>query len=300
MTGLVAIVVVALLWGVVLATAAERGVRRLTRRPLPATPPPRAPASAPFRGRATRASAPAATTSAAGATGPPSTWLVDTATRAAVPPSLRALVVPEPDGPDRHRDRGARRAVAAPRREASSPVRARLAVVDGDRAAGGWWQQLRRQRERRWRDLQVVAQLPDVVDLLRLTTSAGLPVALALKVVGDRPGGPVGQAFRRSAIRLRRGAALADVLPQLTVTCGEPARSLVDALVDHDRYGTPLGPALDRLAIESRLKRRRQAEEAARRLPVVLLFPLVVTSLPAFLLLAVVPLVAGSLAALGR
>jgi tight adherence protein C len=173
-------------------------------------------------------------------------------------------------------------------------------VVDGDRAAGGWWQQLRRQRERRWRDLQVVAQLPDVVDLLRLTTSAGLPVALALKVVGDRPGGPVGQAFRRSAIRLRRGAALADVLPQLTAICGEPARSLVDALVDHDRYGTPLGPALDRLAIESRLKRRRQAEEAARRLPVVLLFPLVFTTLPAFLLLAVVPLVAGSLAALGR
>ena len=45
------------------------------------------------------------------------------------------------------------------------------------------------------------------------------------------------------------------------------ARPLVDALADHDRYGTPLGPVLDRVAIDSRLRRRRAAEEAARRLP---------------------------------
>jgi pilus assembly protein TadC len=145
----------------------------------------------------------------------------------------------------------------------------------------------------------VVAQLPDVVDLLRLTTLAGLPVAVALTVIGDRPGGPVGWAFRQAAVRLQRGAAMAEVLPRLVGWCGEPARSLVDALVDHDRYGTPLGPALDRLAVESRLKRRRQSEEAARRLPVLLLFPLVLTTLPAFLMLAIVPLIAGSVSALG-
>ena len=44
--------------------------------------------------------------------------------------------------------------------------------------------------------------------------------------------------------------------------------------------------------------RRREAEERARRLPVQLLFPLVVCVLPAFGLLAVVPLLAGSLPAL--
>ena len=156
----------------------------------------------------------------------------------------------------------------------------------------------RRPRVQRRRDGEVVEQLPDVVDLLRLTTMAGLPVPLALTVVGDRPGGPVGQAFCETAVRLRRGAAMAEVLPRLAEACGRPARSLVDALADHDRYGTALGPSLDRLAVESRLKRRRQAEEAARRLPVLLLFPLVLTTLPAFLLLAVVPLVAGSLSSL--
>jgi tight adherence protein C len=65
---------------------------------------------------------------------------------------------------------------------------------------------------------------------------------------------------------------------------GGSAPRLVGALADHDRYGTPLAPALERVAIEGRLRRRRQAEEAARRLPMTLLVPLVLTTLPAFAL----------------
>ncbi|MFP3901955.1 MAG: hypothetical protein ACLFXM_13965, partial [Acidimicrobiia bacterium] len=77
---------------------------------------------------------------------------------------------------------------------------------------------------------------------------------------------------------------------------GGPAlRPLVDALAQHDRYGGALRPALERVGIEARLRRRRAADEAARRLPVTLLFPLVLTTLPAFALLTVVPLLAGSL-----
>ena len=45
-----------------------------------------------------------------------------------------------------------------------------------------------------------------------------------------------------------------------------------------------------RLAAEARLERRRAAEATARRVPVKLLFPLVLCTLPAFALLTVVPL----------
>ena len=155
-----------------------------------------------------------------------------------------------------------------------------------------------RRRERARRDGDVIEQLPDVVDLLRLTTMAGLPVGRALAAIDDRPGGPVGRAIHEAATRVDRGAATAEVLPHLTDVCGGTLRSFVDALVDHDRYGTPLGPALDRLAVESRLRRRRHSEESARRLPVLLLFPLVLTTLPAFLLLAIVPLMVGSFSSL--
>lgn len=144
----------------------------------------------------------------------------------------------------------------------------------------------------------VVDQLPDVVDLLRLTTLAGLPVSAAILAIGARPGGVLGNGLQRATQKVMRGATTSDALDALVEVCGPPVRPLVDALIDHVRYGTPLGPALDRVGIESRMRRRQQAEEAARRLPVTLLFPLVLTTLPACVLLTVVPLGVASLSAL--
>lgn len=165
-------------------------------------------------------------------------------------------------------------------------------------AAALAWPPLRARRASRRRAEAVGDQLPDVVDLLRLTTLAGLPAGAAIVAIGSRPGGPTGQGLHRAARQIQRGASTSAALESLASHCGPPIRPLTDALVDHDRYGTPLGPALDRVGIESRMRRRRQAEEAARRLPVTLLFPLVLTTLPACVLLTVVPLVVSSLSAL--
>jgi tight adherence protein C len=174
---------------------------------------------------------------------------------------------------------------------------------------GLWaWPRFEQRRRKRRETAAVVDQLPDVVDLLRLTTLAGFPVSAALLAIDDRPGGIVGAALHEAARRLSGGATTSDALATLARHCspgdgdqtaaGDPIRPLVEALTDHDRYGTPLGPALDRVGIESRLHRRRQAEEAARRLPVTLLFPLVFTTLPACGLLTVIPLLVASLSSL--
>jgi tight adherence protein C len=143
----------------------------------------------------------------------------------------------------------------------------------------------------------VIDQLPDVVDLLALTTAAGLPVTAAVTAIAGRPGGPLGAALSRAAGHVHHGGCLADALGHLA-RAGPPVRPLADALAHHDRYGSPLLPALERVGIEARSRRRRHAEEAARRLPVTLLFPLVLTTFPAFVALTVVPLLAGSLGSL--
>ena len=56
----------------------------------------------------------------------------------------------------------------------------------------------------------------------------------------------------------------------------------------------PIAPVLERLAEEARSERRRAADAAARQLPVRLAAPLVVCTLPAFVLLAIVPLLIGA------
>jgi tight adherence protein C len=152
-------------------------------------------------------------------------------------------------------------------------------------------------RRRGRREAMLHDQLPDVVDLLALTTAAGLPVSAALVAIDDRPGGPLGAALARASAHLRHGGSTAGALAVLAAV-GPPVRPLVDALAQHDRYGTPLLPALTQVSIEARARRRRRSEEAARRLPVTLLFPLILTTFPAFVLLTVVPLLAGSLGSL--
>jgi tight adherence protein C len=196
--------------------------------------------------------------------------------------------------PDRDADRRVGRAALAA--AALAPLAPPLAIVP--LAWSVLAPALASRRSARAHEAAITDQLPDVVDLLVLTTAAGLPITAAVTAIGRRPGGPLGAALERAATHVERGGTTASALGLVLDHAGASARPLVEALAAHDRYGTPLAPALERVAIESRLRRRRRAEEAARRLPVTLLFPLVLTTLPAFALLTVVPLLAGSFGSL--
>ncbi len=156
----------------------------------------------------------------------------------------------------------------------------------------------RRARQQRQQQAEVLEELPEAIDLLRLAISSGLNVHLAVAAVGERLCGPVGLGLAGASWRVRTGMRLADALETLPDSVGEPVRPLVRVLIDGDRYGTELEPALEQLATDSRLLRRRRAEENARRLPLRLLFPLVICILPAFVLLTLAPVLAETLVAL--
>jgi tight adherence protein C len=127
---------------------------------------------------------------------------------------------------------------------------------------------------------------------------SGLTVHLALVQVVRRADGPLAAELRRVVDEVALGRRLADALDDLPGRAGEALRPLVAALVASERYGAPLGAGLDRLADEVRRERRRRAEEAARKVPVKLLFPLVTCTLPAFGLLTVAPLIASAVRSL--
>jgi tight adherence protein C len=141
----------------------------------------------------------------------------------------------------------------------------------------------------------IASDMPEVVDLLLLGVGAGLSVRQALEAVARRSRGPLAAHLRTVTADVARGRRLADALDDLPARAGDSVRPLVAALTSAERYGAPLGAALERMAEEVRAVRRRRAEEAARRVPVKLLFPLVGCVLPAFALLTVAPLIAGAL-----
>ena len=131
--------------------------------------------------------------------------------------------------------------------------------------------------------------LPDAVDLFRLGADAGLTTPQAVVAVAGHGPVLVAQQLRVVVARTDRGMRLVDALEELRQH--PPLTALADALVDAERYGTPLTDALARLAADARDQRRRDAEVRARRLPVQMLAPLVVCALPATVVLAVIPVV---------
>jgi tight adherence protein C len=138
----------------------------------------------------------------------------------------------------------------------------------------------------------------EAADLLAVAARAGHNPRLALEAVTPRLSGPVAEALSGALARSGHGSRLADALDAAGSAIGDQGRALTSVLAASERYGSLLAPALDRLAGELRSQLRRQAEAEARKLPVKLLFPLVLCVLPAFGLLTLAPLVAGALDAL--
>ena len=133
------------------------------------------------------------------------------------------------------------------------------------------------------------SDLVAVADLLHVAVSAGHSLHGAVAAVGATAGGPAGAALARVDAAFGRGRRMVDALEELPEALGPDARPLVTALGSSLRSGAPLAPALQRLADTERRRQRRRAEERVRRLPVLLLAPLVGLVLPAFVVLTIVP-----------
>jgi tight adherence protein C len=157
----------------------------------------------------------------------------------------------------------------------------------------GWGRGRRRQGE-------TDRAYPQAVELVVLAVRAGLLPLAAIQESVPRLPAAVRPAFAEVVARCAAGTRFADALSALPDGLGPLAAPLADTLAAADRYGLPLAPVLERLAAEARLHRRRQAEALARQLPVRLAGPLVLCTLPAFVLLAIVPLLLAALSSLNH
>ena len=144
----------------------------------------------------------------------------------------------------------------------------------------------------------IAAAMPDSIELFVLCVHAGASPRQAIDELARCASPPVREAFVAVELQLHRGRRLADALIELPRHAGIAGQELAAAVGSADRDGIPLAPVLDRLASEARAARRRAGEAAARRLPVQLSFPLVLCTLPSFVLLAIAPAVFGALSTL--
>jgi tight adherence protein C len=133
-------------------------------------------------------------------------------------------------------------------------------------------------------------ELPDVLDQVTICVEAGLGFEAALQRTSLTGGGPLGQELARAlqdiSLGMSRRAALDQMLARTDVA---DLRHFVLALGQAERHGVPIAQVLRIQAAELREKRRQRAEERALKLPVKLVFPLVVCILPALFIVLLGP-----------
>jgi tight adherence protein C len=158
---------------------------------------------------------------------------------------------------------------------------------------------LRRVRPRA-RERAIDAHFADTIELVVLAVRAGhLPLA-AIRAVHPHMAPELRDGFGSVLREVANGQRFAEALRALPDSLGPRAHALADSFAAADRDGLPLAPVLDRLAQEARSHRRRRADTLARQLPVRMSLPLVLCTLPSFVLLAVAPLLLAAFASLRR
>lgn len=139
------------------------------------------------------------------------------------------------------------------------------------------------------RQAEIQKTLPDALDLLTISVEAGMGFDAAISHVAHHTRGPLSGEFFRVLQEMQmksRSAAFRALGDRTNVA---DLRIFVSALVQADALGIPIGQVLREQAKEMRLKRRQRAEERAMKVPVKVLFPMVVFILPVLFIVVLAP-----------
>lgn len=134
--------------------------------------------------------------------------------------------------------------------------------------------------------------LPDTLDLLVTTVEAGLGFEAALTRVSQDRSDPLSEEIRLALSRMRYGATRSEALRELGRRTGvEDVQRFAAAVAQADELGTSMGGVLRAQSQLLRRLRLLRTEEAAAKIPVKMLFPMVMFILPGLFLMVLGPAV---------
>jgi tight adherence protein C len=156
-------------------------------------------------------------------------------------------------------------------------VGAFLVVLIGTQFPKRWLRARVRGRQNRIRK-----NLPDALDMLSVCADAGLGFDQGLQRVSDRWKTPLGIEFARVVSEMQMGVgrqqALRNLAERLDVS---ELSSFVAIIIQSDQLGMSITNTLRAQAEQMRIERRHRAQEEARKVPLKMLFPMLIFIMPA-------------------
>jgi tight adherence protein C len=142
----------------------------------------------------------------------------------------------------------------------------------------------------RERQKLILKELPDTLDQLTISVEAGLGFDAALARVAASGNGPLAEELTRVLSEVKVGVPRSDALHRLLDrTDVHELRHFVLALAQAEQYGLPIARVLRIQSGELRVKRRQRAEEEAMKIPVKIVFPLILCIFPALFVVLLGP-----------
>jgi tight adherence protein C len=145
------------------------------------------------------------------------------------------------------------------------------------------------------RQLSMRRAFPDALDLMLICVESGMSIELAFRKVSTEIGSqsvPLAEELALCTAELSYLSERRQAYENLATRTGlESVKSVCTALIQAERYGTPLGTALRTLAQESRDQRMTEAEKKAAALPPKLTVPMILFFLPVLFVVIMTPAV---------
>ena len=155
------------------------------------------------------------------------------------------------------------------------------------------------QRRAESRLFRIDRAMPELIDLLVVTVEAGLSLAAAIQLAGERMRGPLGEELRIVIQEQRMGLTPVQALENMVGRCPSPSvESFVRSMTQGQLLGFSVGQILRTLAVEMRKRRRARAEQQAQKAPIKMLFPLIFMIFPAMFVVLLGPALVSILHAL--
>lgn len=137
---------------------------------------------------------------------------------------------------------------------------------------------------------RIEEDMPEVLDLLSVSVSAGLGFDQALQYVIDRCDGPLIEEFAITQREIALGKGRGEALKRMSDRCNvESFKMFVSAIVQAEVLGISISNVLQTQADNIRQMHKQRKEEKAAKLPVKILIPLIFLIFPVMFIVLMGP-----------
>ena len=169
----------------------------------------------------------------------------------------------------------------------------RMMILVGAAVAGFYLPNILVKNNAANRRKSIMKAFPDALDLLLICVESGMSIELAFQRVGSEIGSSSLELAEELGLTTAELAYLQDrrvAYENLAKRTNHPGvKGVATALIQAERYGTPLGSALRIMAKENRELRMTEAEKKAAALPAQLTVPMIVFFLPVLFIVILTP-----------